>query len=116
MAHQTVQRIIEERRLWNPKVASSDSYGPGVPDSPVRQIRVLVGGLHVPKVLKNTTNMFSKYNTFTGTFGFRMKLYTIWKAWSRRRMNQFQSYAWRSFDLAVENETDLKRKRLSNPR
>jgi hypothetical protein len=36
-----------------------------------------VGGLHLPKVLKNTTNMFSKYNTFTGTFGLRMKLYTI---------------------------------------
>jgi hypothetical protein len=36
---------------------------------------VFVGGLHLPKVLKNTTNMFSKYNTFTGTFG--MKLYTI---------------------------------------
>jgi hypothetical protein len=31
-------------------------------------------------------------------------------------MNQFRSYAWRSFDLAVENETDLKRKRLSSPR
>jgi hypothetical protein len=38
---------------------------------------VAVGGLHLPKVLKNTTNMFSKYNTFTGTFGLGMKLYTI---------------------------------------
>jgi hypothetical protein len=36
-----------------------------------------VGGLHLPKVLKNTTNMFSKYNTFTRTFGLRIKLYTI---------------------------------------
>ena len=36
-----------------------------------------VGGLHLPKVLKNTTNMFSKYNTFRGTFGLGMKLYTI---------------------------------------
>jgi hypothetical protein len=27
----------------------------------------------------------------------------------------FQSYAWRSFGLAVENEIDLKRKRLSSP-
>jgi hypothetical protein len=34
-----------------------------------------VGGLYLLKVLKNITNMFSKYNTFTGTFG--MKLYTI---------------------------------------
>jgi hypothetical protein len=56
---------------------------------------VAVGGLHLPKVLKNTTNMFSKYNTFTGTFGLGMKLYTIWKAWSGRRMNQFRRYAWR---------------------
>jgi hypothetical protein len=36
-----------------------------------------VRGLLLPKVLKNTTNMFSKYNTFIGTFGVRMKLYTI---------------------------------------
>jgi hypothetical protein len=36
-----------------------------------------VGGLHLPKVLKNMTNMFSKYNTFIGTFGLGMKLYTI---------------------------------------
>jgi hypothetical protein len=36
-----------------------------------------VGGLCLPKVLKNTTNMFSKYNTVTGTFGLGMKLYTI---------------------------------------
>jgi hypothetical protein len=75
-----------------------------------------VGGLHLPKVLKNTTNMFSKYNILTGTFGLGMKVYTIWKARSRRRMNQFRSYVWRSFGLAVENETDLKGKRLSSPR
>jgi hypothetical protein len=31
-------------------------------------------------------------------------------------MNQFRSYGWRSFGLAVENETDLKRKMLSSPR
>jgi hypothetical protein len=36
-----------------------------------------VGGLRLLKVLKNTTNMFSKYNTFIGTFSLRMKLYTI---------------------------------------
>jgi hypothetical protein len=26
---------------------------------------------------QNTTNMFSKHNTFTGTFGLGMKLYSI---------------------------------------
>jgi hypothetical protein len=36
-----------------------------------------VGGLHLPKVLKNTTNMISKYYTFTGIFGLGMKHYTI---------------------------------------
>jgi hypothetical protein len=41
---------------------------------------VIVGGLHLSKVLKNTTNMFSKYNILTGTFGLGMKVYTIWKA------------------------------------
>jgi hypothetical protein len=48
-----------------------------------------VGGLRLPKILKNTTNMFSKYDTFIGTFGLGMKLYTIRKAWSGRRLNQF---------------------------
>jgi hypothetical protein len=41
------------------------------------QVRVNVGGLHLPKVLKNMANMFSKYNIYTGTFGLGMKLYTI---------------------------------------
>jgi hypothetical protein len=43
----------------------------------INTARATVGGLHLPKVLKNTTNMFSKYNTFTGTFGHGMKLYMI---------------------------------------
>jgi hypothetical protein len=34
-----------------------------------------VGGLRLPKVLKNTTNMFPKYNICTGTFGHGIKLY-----------------------------------------
>jgi hypothetical protein len=34
-----------------------------------------VGGLRLPKVLKNTTNIFPKYNICTGTFGHEMKLY-----------------------------------------
>jgi hypothetical protein len=36
-----------------------------------------IGGLHLPKILKNTTNMSSKYNISTGTFGLGMKVYTI---------------------------------------
>jgi hypothetical protein len=36
-----------------------------------------VGGLHLSKVLKNTTNMFSKHNAFTGTFRIRTELYTM---------------------------------------
>jgi hypothetical protein len=36
-----------------------------------------VGGLHLPKVLKNTTNMLPKYNMCTGTFGHGTKLYMI---------------------------------------
>jgi hypothetical protein len=36
-----------------------------------------VGGLRLPKVLKNTTNMFPKYNICTRTFGHGMKLYII---------------------------------------
>jgi hypothetical protein len=33
-----------------------------------------VGGLRLPKVLKNTTNMLSKYNIVIGTFDFEMKV------------------------------------------
>jgi hypothetical protein len=40
-------------------------------------VTVGVGGLHLPKVLKNMTNMFSKYNIYTGTFDLGMKLYMI---------------------------------------
>jgi hypothetical protein len=80
------------------------------------KIKQDVGGLHLPKVLKNTTNIFSKHNILTGTFGLGIEVYTIGKARSGRRVNQFRSYVWRSFGLAVENETDLKGKRLSSPR
>jgi hypothetical protein len=71
-------------------------------------------GLRLPKVLKNTTNMFSKYNIHTGTFGHGMKLYMIWKARFEKRMNQFRSYPWKSFSLVMENETDLKGKKMSS--
>jgi predicted permease len=43
----------------------------------VKKTTVSVVGLHLPKVLKNTANMFSKYNIYTGTFDLGMKLYTI---------------------------------------
>jgi hypothetical protein len=44
-----------------------------------------------------------------------MKLYTIWKAWTGRSLNQFRSYAQGSFSSAAEKGTDLKRKMLSSP-
>jgi hypothetical protein len=65
---------------------------------------------------KHDLTMFPKCNICTGTFGLGMKMYTIWKAWSRWRMMQLRSYAWKNFGLVVENETDLNRKRLSSPR
>jgi hypothetical protein len=37
----------------------------------------IVVGLRLPKVLENTANILSKYDTFTGTFGLGMKLYMI---------------------------------------
>jgi hypothetical protein len=60
--------------------------------------------------------MFPKCNICTGTFGLGIKLYTIWKAWSGRRLNQLRSYAQGSFGSVAEKETDLNGKRLSSPR
>jgi hypothetical protein len=60
--------------------------------------------------------MFPKCNICTGSFGLGIKLYTIWKAWSRRRLNQLRSYVQGSFGSAAEKGTDLKGKRLSSPR
>jgi hypothetical protein len=65
---------------------------------------------------KHDLTMFPKCNICTGTFGLGLKLYTIWKAWSRRRLMQVQSYAQGSFGSAAEKGTDLKGKRLSSPR
>jgi hypothetical protein len=65
---------------------------------------------------KHDLTMFPKCNICTGTFGLGLKLYTIWKAWSRRRLMQLRSYAQGSFDSAAEKGTDLKGKRLSSPR
>jgi hypothetical protein len=47
--------------LWYPKGSTFD----------------LVGGLRLPKILKNKTNMFLKYNICTGTFGNGIKVYMI---------------------------------------
>jgi hypothetical protein len=52
----------------------------------------------------------------TGTFGLGIKLYTIWKAWSRRRLMLLWSYAQRSFGSAARKGSDLKGIRLSSPR
>jgi hypothetical protein len=59
--------------------------------------------------------MFPKYNTHAGTFGLRMKLYTIWEAGSERRLNQRRGCAQGSFGSVPEKGTDLRRKRLFSP-
>jgi hypothetical protein len=43
LVHRTVGWIIAERDHRNPKVASLELYGPGAPDSPVRQTRASFG-------------------------------------------------------------------------
>jgi hypothetical protein len=45
-----------------------------------------------------------------------MKLYTIWKAGSKRRLNQRRSCTQGSFGSVAEKGTDLRRKRLSSLR
>jgi hypothetical protein len=65
---------------------------------------------------KHDLTMFPKCDIHTGTFGLGIKQYTIWKAWSRRRLMQFRSYAQGCFGSTAERETDLKGKRLSSPR
>jgi hypothetical protein len=59
--------------------------------------------------------MFSKCNTWTGTFRLGFKPYTMWKAWSRRRLMLLRSYAQGSFGAMTEKGTDLKGKMLSSP-
>jgi hypothetical protein len=65
---------------------------------------------------KHDLTMFPKCNIHTGTFRLGIKLYTIWKAWSRRRLMRFRSYAQGCFGSTAQRETDLKGKRLSSPR
>jgi hypothetical protein len=64
---------------------------------------------------KHDLTMFSKCNMWTGTFGLGLKPYTMWKAWSRRRLMLLWSYAQGSFGAMAEKGTDLNRKRLSSP-
>jgi hypothetical protein len=73
-----------------------------------------VGGIRLLKVLKkHDLTMFPKCNIYTGTFELGIKLYTTWKAWSRRRLTQLRSYAQGSFGSATGKGTDLKGKRPS---
>jgi hypothetical protein len=65
---------------------------------------------------KHDLRMFPKCNLCIGTFGLEIKQYTIWKAWSRRRLMLLRSYAQRSFASVARKGTDLKGKRLSSPR
>jgi hypothetical protein len=64
---------------------------------------------------KHDLTMFSKCNIWAGTFGLGLKAYTMWKAWSWRRLMLLRSYAQGSFGLMAEKGTDLKGKRLSSP-
>jgi hypothetical protein len=59
--------------------------------------------------------MSSKHGLWTGTFGLRLKAYTMRRAWSWRRLPLFRSYAQGSFGSIAEKGTDLKKKRLSSP-
>jgi hypothetical protein len=45
-----------------------------------------------------------------------MKLYTIWKPGSERRLNQCRSCAQGSFGSIAEKETNLRRKKPFSPR
>jgi hypothetical protein len=64
---------------------------------------------------KHDLTMFSKCNVWAGTFGLGLKAYTMWKAWSWRRLVLLRSYAQGSFGSMVEKGTDLKGQRLSGP-
>jgi hypothetical protein len=59
--------------------------------------------------------MSSKHSLWTGTFGLRIKAYTMRRAWSWRRLSLLRSYTQGSFGSIAEKGTDLKVKRLSSP-
>jgi hypothetical protein len=64
---------------------------------------------------KHDLTMSSKCDIWTGTFGLGLKAYTMWRAWSWRRLVLLRSYAQGSFDSMAEKGTDLTGKRLSSP-
>jgi hypothetical protein len=63
---------------------------------------------------KHNLTTSSKYGLWTGTFGLRIKAYTM-GAWSWRRLSLLRSYTQGSFGSIAEIGTDLKRKGLFSP-
>ena len=64
---------------------------------------------------KRNLTMSSKHGLWTGTFGLRIKTYTMRRAWSWRRLPLLRSYTQGSFGSIAEKGTDLKGKRLFTP-
>jgi hypothetical protein len=64
---------------------------------------------------KCNLTMSSKHGLWTGTFGLRLKAYTMRRVWSWRRLSLLRSYAQGSFGSIAKKGTDLKGERLSNP-
>jgi hypothetical protein len=78
-------------------------------------LHLVLGAFVSRRSSKTWLTMFPKCNMQTGTFGHRMKLYTIWeqgrnKGWTSAEATQV------SFSSVAEKGTDLRRKRLSCPR
>jgi hypothetical protein len=63
---------------------------------------------------KRNLIMSSKHGLWTGTFGLKIKAYTMGRAWSWQRSPLLRSYAQGSFGSIAEKGTDLKGKRPSN--
>jgi hypothetical protein len=55
------------------------------------------------------------FQVWTCTFELGSKAYTMWRAWSWRRLVLLRSYAQGSFSSMAEKGTNLKGKRLSSP-
>jgi hypothetical protein len=64
---------------------------------------------------KRNLTISSKHGLWTGTFGLKLKAYTMRRAWSWRRLSLLRSYVQGSFGPIAEKGTDLKAKRLSSP-
>jgi hypothetical protein len=59
--------------------------------------------------------MSSKYDIWTGTFGFGLKAYMAWNAGLKRRIQPALKLCARELWLITEKGIDLKGKRLSSP-